>query len=245
MNLAIFSDIHSNQEALESCYKRALQLGAEEFVCLGDVTGYGADPAATVDRLMAIDNLIAVRGNHEDALFAELSANLKESLKNSVEWTKNQLNDTQLRYLDSLPYLVEAYGVTFVHATADQPTQWAYLGQGDTVENCMKAACTDVTFIGHVHIPRVFYATDSGDVRDLRPREGVSIPLMLNRRYVINVGSVGQPRDGNSASCFVMYNDSSRQVTFHRVVYNHVEAARKILVANLNPSFADRLLHAN
>lgn len=244
MKLAIFSDIHSNLEALEACHKRALQLGAEGFVCLGDVTGYGADPAATVDRLMSIDNLIAVRGNHEEALFTELSEGVKESLKQTVEWTRNQLNDKQLRFLDSLPYLLEAHGVTFVHASANHPRQWVYLGQGDTVEYCMEAAHTNVTFIGHVHIPHVFYKTGSGDVRELKPREEVLIPLMSNRRYVINVGSVGQPRDGDSASCFVMYDDKKRGISFHRVVYNYVETARKILAANLNSAFAERLSHA-
>ncbi len=244
MKLAIFSDIHSNLEALEACHRRALQLGAGGFVCLGDVTGYGADPAATVDRLMSIDNLIAVRGNHEEALFAELSVGVKESLKQTVEWTKKQLSDKQKRFLDSLPYLLEAHGVTFVHASAKNPRQWVYLGQGDTVEHCMEAARTNVTFIGHVHIPRVFYKTGSGDVRELKPREEVLIPLMSNRHYVINVGSVGQPRDGDSASCFVMYDDNKRRISFHRVVYNYVETARKILAANLSSAFAERLSRA-
>lgn len=244
MKLAVFSDIHSNLEALEACHLRARKLGAEGYVCLGDVTGYGADPAATVDKLMSLDNLIVVRGNHDEALFTELSDGVKNSLKKTVDWTRNQLSKDQLHFLESLPYLLEEHGVTFAHASADHPGNWLYLGSGDTVEHCMQASNTDVTFIGHVHVPRVFYETGSGEVRELNPREDVSIPLISSRRYVINVGSVGQPRDGDSASCFVMYDDQKREVSFHRVVYNYIETARKILAANLNPSFAERLSHA-
>jgi predicted phosphodiesterase len=221
MKLAIFSDIHSNLEALEACHERARKLGAEGYVCLGDITGYGADPAATVDKLiditgygadpaatvdklMSLKNLIVVRGNHDEALFAELSEGVKSSLKKTVEWTRNQLSKDQLRFLESLPYLLEVHGVTFVHSSADHPGSWEYLGGGDTVEHCMQAANTNVTFIGHVHIPRVFYETGSGEVRELKPRDGVSIPLMSSRRYVINVGSVGQPRDGPVLLCLMM-----------------------------------------
>lgn len=244
MKLAIFSDIHSNLEALEACRDRALKEGAERFVCLGDITGYGADPSATVGILQSLDKLIAVRGNHEEALFSALLEGVKGSLRETVEWTRNQLSQKQLGFLEALPYLVEKHGVTFVHASADHPRQWEYLGHGDSVEHCMAAANTDVTFIGHVHVPHVYYETDSGQVRELKPREGVTIPLLSNRRYVINVGSVGQPRDGDSASSFVMYDDKKREITFHRIVYNHVETARKILAANLSPSFAERLSNA-
>jgi len=244
MKLAIISDIHSNLEALEACCEHALQEGAEGFICLGDVTGYGADPGATVDLLMSLGNLSAVRGNHEEALFTDSTGGIKGSLRKTVKWTRSQLNQQQLQFLESLPYLIEKYGVTLVHASADHPRQWEYLGHGDTVEHCMEAANTNVTFIGHVHIPHVYYEANSGEVRELKPKEGVSIPLMANRRYVINVGSVGQPRDGDSAACFVMYDDKKREITFHRIVYNYVETARKILAANLSPSFAERLSHA-
>lgn len=244
MKLAIFSDIHSNLEALQACRDRAMEEGAESFVCLGDITGYGADPSATVDIIQSLDNLIAVRGNHEEALSTDLADGVKGSLRKTVEWTRNQLSKKQLGFLDSLPYLIEKHGVTFVHASADHPGQWEYLGHGDTVEHCMEAANTNVTFIGHVHVPHVYYETNSGQVRDLKPREGATIPLLSSRRYVINVGSVGQSRDGDSASCFVMYDDKKREVTFHRIVYNHVETARKILAANLSPSFAERLSNA-
>jgi len=241
---AIFSDIHSNLEAIGACHEQARNLGAEGYICLGDITGYGADPAATMDHLLSLDNLVTVRGNHDEALFAELSEGVKPSLRKTVEWTRNQLSEEHLQFLKSLPYLIEKYGVTFAHASADHPGNWEYLGGGDTIEHCMQASNTKVTFIGHVHIPRVFYETASGEVRQLKPRDGVSIPLMSNQRYVINVGSVGQPRDGDSASCFVMFDDSKREISFHRVVYNHVETARKILAANLSPSFAERLSRA-
>lgn len=241
MRLAILSDIHSNLEALEACQRQAHREGAEAYMCLGDMTGYGADPAATLDEVMALPGLLAVRGNHDEALLSTDYAGVNNSLKNSTAWTRDLLSDRHLEFLRSLPYLHEAYGATFAHASAANPASWDYLSEDWQMLPCMDAAHTNVTFIGHMHIPKVFYETKPGQIRELKPKEGIGVHLSIHTRYVINVGSVGQPRDGDSAACFVIYDDEAREVSFHRVVYNLAETARKILAADLNPDFAERL----
>ncbi|MDH4134273.1 MAG: metallophosphoesterase, partial [Gammaproteobacteria bacterium] len=98
-------------------------------------------------------------------------------------------------------------------------------------------------FIGHVHVPKVFYLTAGDALRDLDPESGTPIPLSMSSRYVVNVGSVGQPRDGNNATCYVLYDSDAATITFYRLPYDHLSAADKILTAGLSSRFAERLLH--
>ena len=146
-------------------------------------------------------------------------------------------------FLEGLPYLQSKGRATYVHSSAAAPARWEYLRMPEQLEACMQAAPTPVTFVGHVHVPKVFYRTPGGDVRELDPPSGVPIPLSPGSRYVISVGSVGQPRDGNNAACYVMYDDEAEEIVFYRLPYDYVEAGRKILAARLDPYFAERLAH--
>ncbi len=241
MKIAIMSDIHSNLEALHVCCQRAKNAGVERYVCLGDITGYGADPKATLDLLMELPGLIALRGNHDEALLSENQAGVQNSIKETTAWTRRQLSKRQLKFVTDLPYLHSEFGVTFAHASAAAPQRWDYLDRLENIKGCMRASDNNVTFIGHVHIPKVFYETPAGTLRAKLAQDGVAIPLFRHCRYVINVGSVGQPRDGIQAACFVIYDISTREITFQRVAYDHTKTARKILKANLNSTYAKRL----
>jgi diadenosine tetraphosphatase ApaH/serine/threonine PP2A family protein phosphatase len=128
-----------------------------------------------------------------------------------------------------------------VHASAREPERWEYVYGEDQAEACMEAAGTPVTFIGHVHEARLFYTTDNGALRELRPSAGTTIPLSPRARYVVSVGSVGQPRDGNAAASYVIYDEEAGEITFHRVAYDYIATGRKIRAARLDPFFADRL----
>ena len=130
---------------------------------------------------------------------------------------------------------------TYAHASAHAPTQWEYLRQPEQIKDCLAATDTLVTFIGHVHVPMVFYSTAAGTLREFNPESGVPVPLSATCRYVINVGSVGQPRDGNNASCYVLYDSVAGTVTFYRLPYDYMSAAEKIRAAGLNERFAERL----
>ncbi len=243
MRIAILSDIHSNLEALERVCEHAAAFGAERHVCLGDFIGYGADPVSVLERVMALPGLVAVRGNHDEALFREMGRETFPEIRRAIVWTRERLSPVQLNFLDGLPLLVHDGSVTYAHASAHQPDAWEYLRQPDQILACLDAAGTPMTFIGHVHVPRVFYETAAGAVRELAPQDGMPVPLSAAGRYVVNVGSVGQPRDGNNAACYVLYDDVAHEVTFHRLAYDYVTTARKIRDAGLSPFFAERLAY--
>lgn len=238
---AILSDIHSNLEALQTCVRHAREHGAERFVCLGDCVGYGADPERTLDLLMSLPGILLVRGNHDDALFQGGDYG-GSSIREAINWTARLLTARQKKFLDSAPYMHRENPVTYAHASAHEPHAWEYLSQPGQIEQCMDAADTPVTFIGHVHVPKVFYRTQpDGEVRELNPVSGIPIPLSQLCSYVINVGSVGQPRDGNNASCYVLHDTTRQEVTFFRLAYDHLTTADKIRNAGLAPRFAERL----
>lgn len=241
MKTAILSDIHSNLEALERVCEHAVAAGAQRFVCLGDCIGYGADPGPTLARLMTLPGLVAVRGNHDVSLFHDLGHGVPADIRHAIEWMHARLAPAQLEFLANLPLLHREGRATYVHASAHDPERWEYLLMPDQITACLEAAGTPVTFIGHVHVPRVFYETSAGVVRELEPDSGDPISLLPRARYVVNVGSVGQPRDGNNATCFVLYDEDAATVTFHRLAYNYQVSAAKIRAAGLSAFFADRL----
>ncbi|MEK7696694.1 MAG: metallophosphoesterase family protein [Pseudomonadota bacterium] len=241
MKTAILSDIHSNLEALERVCEHAAAIGAQHFACLGDCVGYGADPVPTLTRIMALPGLIAVRGNHDTALFRDPGLEVPADIRQASDWTRAQLLPAQLEFLAGLPLLHREAWATYVHASAHEPEQWDYLRMPDQIHACLEAAGTPIVFIGHVHMPCVFYETTAGTVRELLPSSGVPISLSPRTRYVINVGSVGQPRDGNNATGFVLYDEDAATVTFHRLAYHYQASAAKIRAAGLSPFFADRL----
>ncbi len=243
MKQAILSDIHSNLEALTQCLAHARAQGTERYVCLGDVVGYGADPAAVIGRLLALPGLLLIRGNHDEALISNIDARLWPGVAESIAWTRARLAPGQLEVLAAAPYLVREGEVTYVHASARDPGAWEYIWGAEQARACMDAAATSITFIGHVHVPIVFYETPGGAVRELAPPPGITVPLSPRARYVINVGSVGQPRDGLTAASYVIYDDVRQEVTFQRVPYDYATAGAKIRAAGLDPFFAERLAY--
>ena len=241
MKIAIISDLHSNIEALQACLTKARSLGVEQYVCLGDIVGYGPDPAATLDAVMSLPNIVVIRGNHEEALFGGYYRGLRQHIRQTIDWTKQQLSVAQLDYLQGLPYQQSVMGMTMVHATADHPENWKYLYDTERAEKCMQAAGTRLTFIGHTHQPQIFYETPNKEIKYLLPQSGVVIPIYQQGRYVVNVGSVGQPRDENNAASFVVYDTEECELLFCRIAYEYAITAKKIVERGLPVPFAERL----
>jgi diadenosine tetraphosphatase ApaH/serine/threonine PP2A family protein phosphatase len=241
MRIAVFSDVHSNLEALERCLAHARAQGAERYVCLGDMVGYGADPAATLQTIMGLPGLIAVRGNHDESLFRDPGDGAPPQVRAAAAWTRAQLSAAQLEFLNRLPYLRRESAATYVHASAAEPTHWEYVRSSEAASRCLAASESPLTFFGHVHETRIFYETAAGAMREFTPVNGEAIPLSPRSRYLINVGSVGQPRDGNAAAGYVLYDEARAEVTFHRLAYDYQRTARKIRAAGLPPFYAERL----
>ena len=237
MKYALLSDIHANLEALETCLALCEEAGADRFVCLGDIVGYGADPAACVDAVLRRAD-VTVMGNH-DAAVARLTdvSSFNALAREAVKWTQEQVAGDRMNFLAGLPYMQSENGLLFVHATPASPEQWYYISSYRDARLYFGDFDEKICFVGHSHYPGI-YAEDGGGI----PHTNGKIPLDPSDRYIINTGSVGQPRDGDPRLSFALYDPDEYAVEIVRHEYD-IEGARAKILAHRLPAFlADRLL---
>lgn len=243
MKLALITDIHANREAFEACLEDAGRLGADRYALLGDFVGYGADPGWVVERVRAMidDGAIAVRGNHDNAIARGLREGMHQEARAVIEWTRSQLDGEQIDFLGKLPMTVERHGCLFVHANAYAPQEWEYvLGRTEAVHS-LNATSARYTFAGHVHEPQLYNLSGLGKIADFTPTPGIAIPMPPHRQWFVLPGSAGQPRDGNPAACWALFDVNQATLTFQRVPYDIETAAHKIKAAGLPIRFSERL----
>jgi len=240
--IAILTDIHGNREALEACLAHARQNQIECTVFLGDYVGYGADPGFVVDTVMtyAERGAIALLGNH-DAAAAGASEHMNEMAAAAIEWTRGQLDATQLDFLRTRPLAAEEDDRLYVHASAAAPGEWNYVTDIRSAGRSLQATQARITFCGHVHVPELFHLSVTGKIAEFAPTEGVAIPLTPQRRWLAVIGAVGQPRDRNPAACYAVYDTRASALTYVRVPYDVESTASKIRKAGLPPFLAARL----
>jgi diadenosine tetraphosphatase ApaH/serine/threonine PP2A family protein phosphatase len=243
MKLALFADIHANLEALEACLEHAREQGADQAAFLGDLVGYGADPAAVLERVQAwaAAGALVIRGNHDAAVVATGSDTMNRSAEAAVDWTRQQLDASQLDFLAGLPLLIRRDQACFVHASAARPADWTYVHDARAAAQSLLAADATWVFSGHVHEQALYHQAPAGHALPFKPVPGVAIPVPAHRRWLAVVGSVGQPRDGNSAACYAIHDTGAGTLTFHRVPYDWSVAAAKIRAAGLPEGLALRL----
>ncbi|MGZ5684872.1 MAG: metallophosphoesterase family protein [Usitatibacter sp.] len=242
MVLALLADIHANLEALQSCLAHAAAHGAGRFAFLGDLVGYGADPAAVLDIVgeHASKGAIVVKGNHDEAVTGA-GGYFNETAVAAIAWTRTAISPAQRAFLESLPLCIREDATCFVHASAAAPQRWDYVDSAGAAERSAQAAGTPYTFCGHVH-HQVLYGEDAHRrMIAFRPQSGMPIPVSPHRAWLAVVGSVGQPRDGNPAAAYALADLDAKRVTFHRVPYDNHAAARKIRSAGLPDMLAYRL----
>lgn len=251
MKLALLSDIHANRQAFDACMAHARAAGAERFALLGDLVGYGGDPAYIVDQAMALaaQGHWVIRGNHDAMAVAppmpgDPGAGSVAAL--GAEWTQQQLTAAQLDFLDRLPLTYQKDGVLLVHASADQPALWRYVDSPLMASQCLDAATRDPSvrhvFCGHVHMQSLYYRGTGHGLMRFTPTAGVPIPVPTHRQWVATVGSVGQPRDGDARAMYALLDTERWQLRFERVRYAFDAAAAAILATGaLPPVFAHRL----
>ena len=254
MKVAILSDIHSNLEALNACLAHARSQDAEQYVFLGDLVGYGADPVACLDIIQehALDGAVVLLGNHDEAAISDQYKKIEVMnfvARDAIYWTRSQLREDQRVFLQDLPLTVQDGNALYVHASADEPSRWRYVTGGRDAARSMAAAETAYTFAGHVHHAMLYFrmagqrVTDQNAARSFQPTPGMPIPVGLTRQWLAIVGSVGQPRDGNNAAAYVIMDYANSTLTFHRVPYDYMTTARKIIAAGLPERLAHRLEH--
>lgn len=252
MRLALISDIHANRQALQACLDHARQQGADQFAFLGDLVGYGADPVAVLDQIMGLvaQGAWALRGNHDDmALRPPTATDQATQGGQGAQWTHEQLSTGHLTFLAELPLTWRHEILLLVHASADQPEAWRYVDGESAAGRCLAQAgaldsgsfSSTHVLVGHVHHQTLYYPGRGRQLMAFEPKPGVPVPVPWHRSMVATVGSCGQPRDGDPRAMYALYDLGNRKITFHRVPYNHAEAALAIRRAGLPTSFADRL----
>jgi diadenosine tetraphosphatase ApaH/serine/threonine PP2A family protein phosphatase len=241
MRIALLTDIHGNREALEACLTDTRRRGADRLVFLGDIVGYGADPEWAVDTVAAEveRGALALRGNHDDAIARPSRMNATAIA--AIDWTRPRLGAAQRAFLASLPLTIEEDERLYVHASADAPQRWNYVIERDDAAQSFAATTLRLTFCGHVHVPALFGLAVTGKLIAFEPAPGTPIPLLRQRRWLGVIGAVGQPRDGVPAANYALYDDESCELTYLRVPYDTVTAARKVIAAGLPIQLAQRL----
>jgi len=234
---AILSDVHGNLEALRAVLADAVPR-TDGVLCLGDSVGYGADPGACVELLDARARAI-VAGNHEHGVAGLLDLDwFNRWARAAAEWTRERLDDDQRTWLGALPLTKDVEDATLVHASPEAPDEWEYLVTPEDGWAAFSHFATRWCFVGHSHVPGAWSLGSSGP--DFEPRPGV-VTGEAGRRYIVNVGSVGQPRDRDPRAAYAVWDVEAGRVELRRVTYD-VQAARdKIVAAGLPRFLADRL----
>jgi diadenosine tetraphosphatase ApaH/serine/threonine PP2A family protein phosphatase len=240
--LAVFADIHANRQAFSACLDFARAHSAERIICLGDYVGYGADPEWTVEAVMGLveKGALAVRGNHDNAIGA-LAETMNAEAQAAIEWTRGRLSAPQRRFLAELPMALEEEDRLYVHSEASSPARWRYVESTADAGRSLLATAAHVTFCGHIHRPVLYSMSVTGKMTSFVPTSGITMQLLQGRRWLTIVGSVGQPRDGDPAASFAMFDTTSREITYCRVPYDVDAAAKRIRENGLPLWLADRL----
>ena len=240
--IALFADIHGNREALSACLADAARRNAGRYVFLGDLVGYGADPAWVVDRVSdyIARGAVAVRGNHDAAAAGEPVA-MDRTAADAIAWTRGELDEARQAFLANLPLTAEEGDRLYVHASADEPARWHYVVDSQRAQKSLEATARPQSFCGHVHRPALYFRSRAGTVSAFAPTAGVAVPLLPGRHWLAVLGAVGQPRDRNPAACYGLLDEADNTLTYVRVPYDVASAARKIRDAGLPAVLAARL----
>jgi diadenosine tetraphosphatase ApaH/serine/threonine PP2A family protein phosphatase len=238
MKIAFISDIHGNFEALDSVKNSLLTEKVDRTICLGDIVGYGANPNECIDLLNKISDEI-IAGNHDWASVSKTSIKYFNSFASeAVKWTRNKLTEKNRLFLSSLSLKKKAENCLYVHAAPLNPEHWDYITNLQDAAASFKTFSRQLCFVAHSHNPLIFIHTDTGEIICIRKSR---LTIEKGFRYIINVGSVGQPRDGNPHSSYGIYDSEKKEYKLVRVPYDIAGAQKKILDSGLPPFLASRL----
>lgn len=240
MKTAIIADIHGNHPALEAVMEKITALDIDRIICAGDIIGYGASPNEVTD-IVRESAYVSIRGNHEDALFdpAE-SASFNSHAKHVIDWTLDALTAENLIYLKRLEHTARVGDITMAHGSLLDPDE--YVSTPFHAARSLDIAKTKITVVGHTHQSEVYrFNLETEMCVDILRLEG-KVELDEKYRYMINPGSVGQPRDGDTRASFAVYDDDGDgSVEIFRVIYDIDLAAKKIIESGFPEMLAERL----
>lgn len=247
MLYGIFSDIHSNIEALEIVFEFFENYKVSSFICCGDIVGYGPNPNECIELIKSLQSLVVVIGNH-DAACAGLKdiTWFNEYAQEAIIWTRKQLDEQKRMYIQELPKIFSTtfetgLNWTIVHGSPREPIDEYLLNKKEMVEN-LYYFNTDICFVGHTHIPFVFMFEKNLHISTLLiPEERKKIKLLPQYKYIVNVGAVGQPRDGDPRACIAFFDSTNSELEFFRLNYDFPKTQRKMYHARLPMFLIERL----
>ena len=238
MRYAVISDIHGNLEAFQAVLNSLSEERIDTYLFLGDVVGYGADPKECIKLLRSLDPIIAVAGNHEWGATGKTDMSyFNESAQSAILWTKKALDNGEIEYLKSFPLLYEDEKITLVHGTLNMPEEFYYIFDTEDAYVTISKMNNMLCFVGHSHVSGIFFSSDS----KVESLDRAEIRMDSETKYLVNAGSIGQPRDGDPRASFAIYDDEEFTVEIKRVEYDVKKAQDKILKAGLPQRLADRL----
>lgn len=263
---AILSDIHSNGDALKVVLEKCRELAVDKYVSLGDIVGYNAEPELCMKLTRDLNFCSMVRGNHDDYVASgntEMSG-FNVNAKKAVIWTREHLDASERSYLSSIPFrsMVPAAAMTLVHATLDTPENWGYIFGIHDASGSFSYQLTRLCFCGHSHVPVAFDMLPAsgptgraieviGDWTSNRNRpendtdfsvaDELAVRCEVGHKYLFNIGSIGQPRNGDPRASFAVIDTSKNTVTRYRIPYDVAAAQNKIIDAGLPERLAMRL----
>jgi len=246
VKLALLSDIHANLPALDACVAHANAQGADQFALLGDIVDYGPYPAQTVERCRQLEKegAIILRGNHDTCPTPVSDADATWG-NMATSWTFKQLTPDQQAWLAQLPLTAIIDNVFLVHATADAPEKWHYIQDERLASRSLDAAAKNpeirYVFGGHVHQQSLYYRGSGNRLMPFQPKNGIAIRVGTHRHWLATVGSVGQPRDGDTRANYALLDSETSQLTFHRVSYDYLTVAQTMHDLGLPEALITRL----
>jgi predicted phosphodiesterase len=236
MKFAILADIHGNLEALQVVLADTKEQKCTHYACLGDIVGYNSNPHECLDIVRKM-NIPCVKGNHDEYCSTDQPLDgFNPAAAEAVLWTRNQLNDEEKQWLRELKYSRMVTNFTLVHATLDGPQRWGYVFDKLAAAASFTYQNTGICFFGHTHVPVAF-------MRDSMVRGGTYSKFKVEpgKKYFVNVGAIGQPRDNNPKAAYVVYDTEDGTIELRRLDYDISATQKKILAAGLPPRLAERL----
>jgi predicted phosphodiesterase len=238
MKYAVIADIHANLEAFEVVLEDTKAQNCTHYCCVGDVVGYNANPKECLDIVRSM-GMPVVKGNHDELCSTEEPLDgFNPHAAEAIVWTRKQLPEEDRQWLRELKYVRLVASFSMVHATLDAPQRWGYVFDKLAAAASFTYQNTSVCFFGHTHVPVAF-------IRDSVVRGGTYSKFKVEpgKKYFVNVGSVGQSRDGVAKATYVIYDLNEQSIELRRLDYDIPKAQKKILEAGLPPRLAERLAY--
>jgi diadenosine tetraphosphatase ApaH/serine/threonine PP2A family protein phosphatase len=240
MRIGIISDIHANLEALTQSLAALERHRPDRVICLGDVVGYGASVNECCELVRKVAE-VTLLGNHDAAVSGRMDYSFYyDAARHALDWTASRIDADHLEWLRSLPYTHRIEGAQFTHGNPVNPEAYEYVFAIEQARELLPhvEALAEVNFVGHSHLCKTFAIHPAGDVTEV---VATRFGIRRGYKYVVSVGSVGQPRDCDNRACFVTYDTEERVVEFHRTAYDIETSAQKIFDADLALNFGKRL----